>query len=1318
MDPLSRLRQQSEQRALQAATGGKNPLSPINSQADELGYLEGFAKNALWSAGPSMVGVAPKENLVRWQMENPGSDFVSGMLGMAGPYGAYAKATTGSTKFAKGVQNWMNKVAPKADMASAPVKTAAAREIVRFAPFEAGRVLAAPVAGPGMENMFGGEYKGAWDVAGSASVDLVLGGAIGGIFGGLGAYGRKHIQRRGVRPGADLNAPLQIQLRQMNQALKEGKIDPEKLDVLQGAKNRIKREIIEESAHEGRYFSEARVNKDLGELFQPKSKTRVRVGKLGSSALFRSDRIAQVMQDLPEDWEAFAKFPRIVQSRRTGDAAKNKRNDETVKKMLGKLKNGDANTRWDWIESESTFVVSKKLTDTDWMVFKTDKPDMFLPEQAAWKTALERHSGATFGREIGALPTQTGSDLWDYGMKLQTELPAVDWRGLASRKGAVLETSKELLAKSGFKPYEGTGEAMRRAGLFVRRYMAPAQLQTTDNPVSNRIRIVLKEMLNHSELKTQRGVLGTPKRTAGNQTGNSFFGVRWEDNGSIAARARKLGESADEWDAVMKTIQSGEGWRAGVGRYGLSERGVQLLRRVEKLDQSLSRSIISAQRAAGVPEKELFQPRENHFMLSRSWKGDWRVPVYNEQGKLVYISGGATKSEAEGIAEAMLSKMQAGGKQWRQGTVFQAGELEDMGLLQKLADRDTDFKTAMQMQRDMLKPLTKAARPGTFQKRQEIGGFQIDYDADDFIRSMITHSRRYRKFEAETAAKSIFKKDIDKLKWDDPEAYQTLMERMEKMFGRPGSISDAINKAFDVPLSGLLGKNSASTIVGTANKLLYRYALGFANIGYAVATLATFVQTAFPMMHMVNSLAMNAPERLAKYTTYQPVFSQNGARMLGSIDTLKIAGQAWKELGNPDSLLWKNLQRAAEEGVSDPRFIDEWVGQTAVNKQRFKGVLEGKEGFSKMLSAVADTLPAMTERHARGHSYVMGHVFYRDIMGVTDGEILHRLATDFTEKTQYMYSSGDRPQLFNGPLGGMFGLFKTWMAHYTGWMMSYMGEAAKYGNWKPLLWMMGGTTAVGGVGALPFIGTADDMSKALSNDGMLLSMYEMQGGADPDGVNWADLMYYGLPSLFGASVQSTVSAPLADPGADIIRMMSFAHLQQAQKMMNAWGPVTDAMEAEGRFFLSDPEARRSMLNALAPKTLVRIAQAAEGDTLRSMNTGNAMVTGMSPLQRASWGLSLNPTAVEKQFEISREMWNDQDKRRERVGYYGQQLANMYDARDMREAKRLFFRASVEGIPLDSIQRSAQARQRRQNTGLLEAQFDDAVAERMRRLGLL
>ena len=1301
------------------SAGGSGGFTPLGGSSDSLGrWLGNAVTNAFWQMGPGLVGVKEPFELSRWQAENPTSSMVSSMLGLAVPYLGWARATSGVGALGRTVGGLMERVAPISGMASMPVRTAAAREIIRFAPFEAGRVALAPALGPAFEDTFGGDYQGVGDVARGAGTDLVLGGALGGIFGGLSAYGRKVIKRRGIRPGANLNSPLQQQLREINQVIARGAVDPEKMAVVEGAKNRIKNLIVEESAPEGRYFEDEELNNSLGQLFTPKAKTKFRVGKLTSKNLYRSRAILDTLESFPEDWQQFVKFPRIVQSRLTGDRVKNAKNEKAVKGMLSRLRNGNESVRWEYVKSENTFVVGKKLTDTDWIVFKTDSPGVFLPEEEAWKEAMEKTSAATFGKQLGELPQDTGSELWDYAQQLQKEIPFVDWRGLKTTKGAVAETAKELLAKSGFKPYEGTGEALRRAGLFVRRYMAPAQLQTTDNPIANRIRIVSKEVFERGDQLVQRAILGTPKKTPGSQRKSAFFGPRWENNGSIAARAREIAKSPEEWDGLIKTIQSERGWRYGVKQYGLTERGVQLLRLIEREDKRLSDSIIAAQRASGIPEEQLFRPKENHFMLSRTWKGSWRVPVYNTKGNLVYISGGNTKSEAEAIAEEVIRQAKARGDTLRAGTSISTSEAQDIEMLSKLVTEDVDFAKAMRIQQELVRPTTKAGKPGTFKQRSGVEGYQIEFDSEDFIRSLINHARRYRRYEAEITTKAMFKKDLERLQWDDPEAYITIMERLDKLYGNDGKISKAINNAFDTVLSGVLGKNSASRIVGQANKLLYRYALGFGNIGYAVATMGTFIQTAFPMMHLINTLALNAPERLAKYTTYHPVFSAKGARMLGVVDSLKIAKEAWSALGNPDSVLWKNLQRSAEEGVTDPRFIDEWVGQTAINKQRFKSIFESKEPFSRFLELIADTLPATMERGSRAHTFAMGHLFYRDIMGVTDPEVLFRLSKDFTEKTQYMYSAADRPQIFNGPLGSMFGLFKNWMAHYTGWMLAYAGEAVNHGNWKPFLWMMAGTGSVGGLGALPFIGLAEDVSKAFSGDGILMNLYEMQGSADTEGVNWADALYYGLPSLLGVSIQGTVSAPLADPGADIVRMFSFGMWDQGQKLARAIGPTIDAMEAEGLYFLRDQEARRALLNAFAPKTLVRIAQAWEGPNLRSMNTGNMQIKGLSPVERILWASSVNPTRIERHFEISRELWNDQNKMRERVGYYGQQLANMYEERNLHEVRRLMVRATAEGIPLDAIQRSAQSRMKRTNQGLIEAQFDEAVVRRMQLLGIL
>src|SRR6056297_2633618 len=110
-------------------------------------WLESFARSALWEMGPGMVGVAPPFQLEQWQMDNPGSSFVSSMLGLAVPYAGWAKATTGAGRLATAISKPMERFAPLSNKANAPFKTGFAREAIRFAPLEAARVATAPVLG-------------------------------------------------------------------------------------------------------------------------------------------------------------------------------------------------------------------------------------------------------------------------------------------------------------------------------------------------------------------------------------------------------------------------------------------------------------------------------------------------------------------------------------------------------------------------------------------------------------------------------------------------------------------------------------------------------------------------------------------------------------------------------------------------------------------------------------------------------------------------------------------------------------------------------------------------------------------------------------------------------------------------------------------------------------------------------------------------------------------------------------------------------------------------------------------------------------------
>ena len=536
-------------------------------------------------------------------------------------------------------------------------------------------------------------------------------------------------------------------------------------------------------------------------------------------------------------------------------------------------------------------------------------------------------------------------------------------------------------------------------------------------------------------------------------------------------------------------------------------------------------------------------------MLSRTWEGNYRTPVY-KGNKLIYIAGGTNPKQS-----AKLASEVAEGQGWRLGETMHTNAMQDLDLLKRLAETDFDYLRAMRMQRN-LNDKPSSSTPGTFDKRQGVEGYRQQFNADELTASLVGHASRYRRYEAEQGYKALFSSDFERLVKSDSDIAGRLKSRLNAMFGIRGEFDIALNKVIDKsPIGAVLGADSASRIVQSLSKYTYQTALGFVNFGYATATLATFMQTSIPMMKYINTLAMQAPERLGKYVSYQPVFSADGmgATMMGSIDAMKIAKGAMSEMGRPDELLMRNLYRGAAEGKTDPGFLAEYVGQSSAGFGRFKDIWNGKNPISGTLNEVGSFIPGTTERLSRVHSFTMGHIFYRDIMNVRDPDTLYRLAAEFTDLAQFQYGRSHKPMVFDGPLGQMLGLFKTFVSNYIGWMSVYAGEGIKHNNWAPLMWQMGGTAAIGGAGALPLIGVADSIGKAFGeNDrGTLEAIRNAMGGKDDEWGNYgSNVIWYGLPGLIGASIQGTVQAPFANPVEDTLRLLSSAQLDQAIKMGN------------------------------------------------------------------------------------------------------------------------------------------------------------------------
>lgn len=1295
----------------QSSQGQSQPNTQLN-------WLEGMIGSAVWSAGPGMIGVEPGGNLARWQAENPLSSVGGQFAGMLAPYGAALKVSNRFVPWKKLV----DKAASPAQLQRNPFLAGAARETARWAPFEAALVGTGALVGDQVAEATGGQARDFSENALAGAINVGLGAGIGGGLQKLGQVGQAALKRRGVTPGANINALPQVQIRQVREALAAGNVAPEMAELAQGGINRLRRRVLRENPPENRFYNlrDTDLSTQLNNAIAPGQKGRAwNSRKIEDFQGTQAESVLKAVGTLPEDWEAYARFPRVLVPRASKNTQKVRENTEALDKKVKELFSGQSQSldgkplRWKALPEEGMFSIAKK-TDDGWLTFQTDSPGRFLPEESNWADIIQQNSLKNFAQlEPAVNLAEVPSKLLQYGRKVMADLPVEDFRGLRNESkgiGAGISRGFKILGKEGSQ--QNINEGLSRVGLFSRTYLAPGDLQFTNNPMANRIRQTAKEMLDQGELLTQNAFLGKVSNSGRNLLRETAFGPAFDDPASLASKIKKISEDRDDWDALLKTIQSGEGIEGGLKNYGLSDNGADILRSLQAIDDELAQSVIGAQKASGIPDNELFKPKAGHFMLSRTWQGNWRTPVYNEKGQMVYVSGGTSRGESQQIAQKIADQ-----NGWTRGDSLTTDLWGDLDMMRKVQVNGSDYRTALRQSANMV----RGRSPGTMKQRSGVEGYQVEYTPEELLKSLVQHSRRYRRYEAELSTQALFKSDMEQLALDDRAMAEALKKRLDMMFGKEGEISKAVNKAADTLFAPLIGNQSASRIMGALNSGMYRFSLGFFNVGYNIATLLTFAQTAFPMMSMINTMSHQAPQRLGKYSSYKPIFSEKGAQVMGMLDPMKIAGQAFKELGDADAVLAENMRRAAAEGTTDPRFLDEFVGQNALNKQRLQSVLKSEQPVRDWLRVLADSFPASSERFARGHSFAMGHIFYRDVMGVRDPEQLFRLAKEFTDKTQYLYSQGDRAQLITGPVGSSFGLFKNWVMNYIGWMAAYTGEAFTYNNWKPLLMMMGGTGAVGGVGALPLVGTYNGISKMLGGESAQTQIYEAFNGTAPREEivgGTADMIYYGLPMALGISVQNTVTAPFHDPTEDAARFFQVATIDQGIKVGRALGSAWDALTDDGVHPATNDEVRRYMAQAFAPKSIYRAVSMMSSDEIISQNTGSVMVGDMSPSERLLHGLSLNPRWVSTRFSFAREMWNDQKAYKERMQSLGKQMADAQANGDRVLMQRIIYAAAADNIPIDSIMKSAANRRSRQDEDIITGQFDEMAQRRLRALNLL
>lgn len=1266
------------------------------TQSSKLGPVEGWMKSLAWSP-LELVGVRPPRDVDQWRSESPVGSFTSQLAGYAVPYVGWERAAVQIPQISKAVQ----KVASAEKLIEAPFKAGVAREFVKFAPFELARIGAAATIGPELAKNLNVNFSGVGDVAASSALDLGIIGGVGGAFSKLAAGGKAWKERKGIRPGADLNAAPQLQLRKMEELLAAGQGDPDLLkSAIKAAQYQVK------DAELGRYVYKLGGNdaKAINRLFQAKHSPGLERSKLYVSAQqpsFRDKaRLQSVLDEaeLPAGFEAWVQTPRYVSAK---DLNVGRTIDRILKNNLDPL---DTQKGWYYRrdEGDDMFVMARKLK-SGWVLFKTDSPQRFAPDLADWAKIAQDRAGR-FGQDFSPPPELGfGAEVWDTGGRFIRDVPLIDTRGLDMRKGL----AKALWEKSGLNKVVGDSELAARFGGFVDEYLSPAMFQGQGNPIYGRGFALAKLLRDTAEGVAEKVFMG-PRSLSGksNLFKEIFYGAdpKLGDDSLKQLISNVYEAGPKEVEAVWRTHQAGMSVDEGIAEFGLGEAGVKLLRTLGAVDDWQITGLQKVQAASG---EKIIDPKPFHNMLSRMWKGDWRVPVV-EGKRIIGYASGTSRGEAMKQAERIIKTAAEDGFEWRTRAPALSGQLEQDLVIMRALD--------LEATRTFGKYLNKAA-PKTVTHQRTGADFYVGaerpWTQKELEELVLRQLRRYQTYQAKLATTALLKRDLEMLRGADHQKYEQLVDRIEKVWGQQGKVSQAINDFSDRLLSPYMGKNSASKLVGTANKYMFRWTLGFWNTGYNMANMLTFMQTAYPQLSFLTTAS---PARIAKYYTYYPVKGNQTRNAIGVLDVFKLTKQSFREMGKPDAMLRKHFERAAQEGVWDPRFIEEFVGEKSRTVTNLRGMLQGDQPFSEWFGAAADFMPGMTEKFARGQAFVLGRTFFRDVMGVTDDELLYQMSKQFVEKTQFLYSTGDRAALITGPVGSALGLFKNWIMHYIGWMAEYTGEGVLRGNWAPLLWMMGSTGALGGAAALPIYGVVDAASEAFSDRSAMKNLYTMFNvDGDP---TFSDAVMYGLPAFFGFSLQNQVSAPGADPGRDAAMLFSLAYLDRMNYAGKAFGSMVDTWTTTGQHPASDPQTRDLLMRAFAPRALYKAAQVVQDDSLRSLATGYPVVSGMNTAQRVMHGLGLPPLMVEKHYRAADELWEKNEAMKAAVGAYGEAYANAVAEGDWKTIDSIIGRAVAQGVDMSSVIKSAKARLAKGQEDSIERQFSPAAALEYRKLGII
>lgn len=977
-------------------------------------------------------------------------------------------------------------------------------------------------------------------------------------------------------------------------------------------------------------------------------------------------------------------------------------------------------------EKSGMYVMARKITGKldeahptdEWVVWRTDQPGRFTPAVQEYADKMAARMAYLRQDNLGIDAARPAS-IMDQTKLLVKQTPIVEFRDTNPKLGAVGSVGQRIAKKLGYDPGEkGSSFMSTRMAALIDQYLTPKLYQFKNNPVAKYILGHSDRAFAQSRFISQKILQGEPvddvtkgfaKIFGDIDTTGEYKGIRSVKriiDDLDAEDLEKLQDVADIVAGSEDAIKTIDDLRA-TGE--ISEKLHAGLKDFDAIDSHVVEDIVNHQHAAG---RNDLNPLKGHLMLSRVWEGDYRTPIVNEGGEFLYVVGGKTPELADKIAKKVIEESGLSGVKIIPAERFDA--ISDLKLAGQISTRSKDY--------GVLSAANKKLRSGpiTFRERQNVGGYKKSFSKKELFDRLSSHVTERYNYMARLSVDTALEKELAHLAEKDPKAFAAIADRLRQMEGKPGAVGQFTNAATDKLLKPVLGRNSATKLTGFTNEYFYHTQLGFGNVAFPVLNAATFMQTVLPELAYVMNAADNRVTR-----DYFDVMLAGGKDLkprghVGVLSPMKLLIKSFQKMrqGADDALYNTMLSRAHREGVIDPQLLNEFIGHTSEMSTTVRDVMKGEEPMINLMRTWSGWLPNKSERFARGQAFTTGYLTGKDIIGLKD-EALYQFARKFTERTMFNYATQDRATLMTGPLGRMFGLFKNWQAHYIYSMLQYAEEGYKYGNWAPLMWQMGGTTAVGGISALPLYGVADTFSKMATDESLMQQVYSRFGGSNPEAGpgTFSDAVFMGLPAFMGVSLSGNAAAPGHDPARDAAALMSFPQWDRMRRLGLAVGDAIDTWAVTGQHPITSPQTQDMFISALAPKAIARSMQITEDNALKSLNTGNVILKDMSVAEKLMWSVGITPRRVGLAYEAADELWKDENKRKAATTKYGRLWADAQLGGDWTKLEELRQEAMVLGLDISSITKSAATFKDKKSTELIERQFSPEARAKLQALGL-